>query len=191
VPDKHIDETIIINFDGGSRGNPGPSGIGVVLSAQDGTPLITVGKYIGAATNNVAEYTALIFGLQQAAKLNATKILVRGDSELIIKQMRGEYRVKNPALKDLYEKAQDLVHGFKSVRFEHNLRHKNALADRLVNLAIDRQGEVEDADEPAAPNADREENIVVCQNCGCEIEVIVPPKTNTRDFICRCGHPMK
>ena len=90
-------ETITINFDGGSRGNPGPAGIGVVLSAEDGTPLVTLGKYIGSATNNVAEYIALILGLREAAKLGATKIHVRGDSELVIKQMRGEYRVKNPA----------------------------------------------------------------------------------------------
>jgi ribonuclease HI len=187
-----MNETITVNFDGGSRGNPGPSGIGVVLSAQDGTPLVTVGKFIGAATNNVAEYMALIHGLEQAAKFGASKILVRGDSELIIKQMRGEYRVKNPALKDLYEKARQLVQGFKSVQFEHNLREKNALADRLVNLAIDQQCDVDDADDcSSSTDVSINSPRVVCQNCGCQIEVKVPPKTNTGEFICMCGHPMK
>ena len=84
-----MDEQIIVNFDGGSRGNPGVAGTGVVIKALDGTPLITVGRYIGHATNNVAEYMALIDGLRQAKKLGARNLLIRGDSELIIKQMRG------------------------------------------------------------------------------------------------------
>jgi ribonuclease HI/probable phosphoglycerate mutase len=187
-------ETITVNFDGGSRGNPGPSGIGVVLSAEDGTPLITIGKYIGAATNNVAEYMALIQGLEEAAKLGAEKVLIRGDSELIIKQMRGEYRVKNPALKDLFEKAHQLVRTFKSVTFEHNLREKNVLADKLVNLAIDRQGDVEDADDTmpsAAPSQSKRPERLHCENCGCRIEVIKPSRSNTGEFICMCGFPMK
>src|SRR5580700_7160026 len=110
-------ETITVNFDGGSRGNPGPAGIGVVLSAEDGTSLVTRGKYIGTATNNTAEYLALILGLRQAAELGAKKIVIRGDSELVIKQMRGEYRVKNPALKQLFDQAQDLLEPFESVKF--------------------------------------------------------------------------
>ena len=188
-----MNETITVNFDGGSRGNPGPSGIGVVLSAQDGTTLLTLGKFIGAATNNVAEYMALIQGLEQAAKLRATKLLVRGDSELIIKQMRGEYRVKNPALRDLYEKARQLVQGFKSVQFEHNLREKNVLADKLVNRAIDRQCDVDDVDDCASPSdaVDITAERLICKNCGCQIEVIVPSTSNTGEFICMCGHPMK
>jgi ribonuclease HI len=187
-----MNETITVNFDGGSRGNPGPSGIGVVLSAQDGTPLLTLGKFIGAATNNVAEYMALIQGLEQAAKFGATKILVRGDSELIIKQMRGEYRVKNPALKDLYEKARELVQGFKSVKFEHNLREKNALADKLVNRAIDGRCDVDDVDDCSmSPGATITAERIICENCGCQIEVKVPSTSNTGEFICICGHPMK
>src|SRR6202163_3070536 len=98
-----MDETLILQFDGGSRGNPGPAGIGVVISAADGTPLVTLGRYIGRATNNVAEYRALITGMEEARKLGAKRILIRGDSELIIKQMRGEYRVKNPDMKALYD----------------------------------------------------------------------------------------
>src|SRR5580658_5117651 len=110
-----MDERIIVNFDGGSRGNPGVAGTGVVLKAADGTPLITVGRYIGHATNNVAEYMALIDALRQAKKLGARNLLVRGDSELIIKQMRGEYRVKNEALRDLYSEAEKLASQFDSV----------------------------------------------------------------------------
>src|ERR1700759_729773 len=107
-----MDEQLILNFDGGSRGNPGPAGVGAVVMSQDGTPLVTVGKFIGRATNNVAEYMGLITALQEAKKLGAKKIIIRGDSELIIKQMRGEYRVKNPELRPLYEEAQDLIHQF-------------------------------------------------------------------------------
>jgi ribonuclease HI len=186
-------ETITVNFDGGSRGNPGPAGIGVVLAAEDGTTLITKGKFIGATTNNTAEYMALILGLREAVRLGAVNILVRGDSELVIKQMRGEYRVKNPALKQLFEQAGDVAANFKSVRFEHNLRHHNSLADRLANLAMDRKADVDDIDEgpqltPPSPSASR----LSCPRCGCEIEVKVPPKKlSDRKFICPCGSPMK
>ena len=188
----NMTETITVNFDGGSRGNPGPAGIGVVLAAEDGTPLVTRGKFIGIATNNVAEYTALLFGLREAAKLGAAKILVRGDSELIIKQMRGEYRVKNPALKNLFDQAQAQLSDFKSVKFEHNLRHHNSLADRLANLAMDKRADVEDADElpPSAPPQAGPARLR-CSNCGCEIEVKVPPKaTAGGDFLCPCGNRM-
>src|SRR5436305_15189402 len=105
-------ETLTLQFDGGSRGNPGPAGIGVVLRAADGTPVFTLGRFIGRATNNVAEYTALITGLEEARKLGARRVVVRGDSELIVKQMRGEYRVKHPDMKVLYDKAQRLVARF-------------------------------------------------------------------------------
>ena len=130
-------ETITIQFDGGSRGNPGPAGIGVVLSAQDGTPLVTLGRFIGRATNNVAEYRALITGLEKARELGAKKILIRGDSELIVKQMRGEYRVKNEELRDLYEQARQLADRFASVDFRHVRREQNKRADALCNEALD------------------------------------------------------
>src|SRR4028118_2155097 len=126
-------ETITLQFDGGSRGNPGPAGIGVVLRAADDTPLVTLGRFIGRATNNVAEYKALITALEEAKKLGAKKIIIRGDSELIIKQMKGEYRVKHPDMKELYEEAQDLIRQFGQAKIEHNLRHKNELADKLAN----------------------------------------------------------
>jgi ribonuclease HI len=185
-------ETITVNFDGGSRGNPGPAGIGVVLAAEDGTPLVTLGRFLGPATNNVAEYKALITGLRQAAKLGANRILVRGDSELVIKQMRGEYRVKNAALKNLFDEAQSLVRDFASVKFEHNLRHDNSLADRLANLAMDRKGDVDDVDEMPAPRASTEKQRLSCPECGCEIEVKRPPAPGaTGQFVCPCGCPMK
>jgi ribonuclease HI len=137
-----MDDVLTLNFDGGSRGNPGPAGIGVVVSASDGTPLVTLGRFLGPATNNVAEYTALIVAMEEAHKLGAKKIIIRGDSELIIKQMRGEYRVKNPDLKKLYDRAQTLLRKFAHAKLEHNLRDKNELADKLANLAMNRKGEV-------------------------------------------------
>src|SRR5690349_3433597 len=139
-------ETLTLQFDGGSRGNPGPAGIGIVISSQDGTPLVTLGRFIGRATNNVAEYKALITAMEEAQRLGAKKIVIRGDSELIIKQMRGEYRVKNPDMKELYDEAQHLYHQFDEAKIEHNLRHKNELADKLANLAMDRRVDVTNVD---------------------------------------------
>src|SRR6266436_6279056 len=111
-----MDELITLEFDGGSRGNPGPAGIGVVVRAKDGTPLVTLGRFIGRATNNVAEYRALIAGLEKARELGAKNVVIRGDSELIVKQMRGEYRVKNPDLRALYDEAQALYRQFDSAK---------------------------------------------------------------------------
>src|SRR5688500_2638438 len=113
-------ETITLEFDGGSRGNPGPAGVGVVLRASDNTPLVTLGRFIGRCTNNVAEYRALITGLEEAKKLGAKKLVIRGDSELIIRQMNGQYRVKHPDLQPLYARAQELLQQFNSTTIEHN-----------------------------------------------------------------------
>lgn len=190
-------ETITIQFDGGSRGNPGPAGIGVVLSAQDGTPLVTLGRFIGRATNNVAEYRALITGLEKARELGAKKILIRGDSELIVKQMRGEYRVKNPDLRDLYDEAQFLLHQFDNAKIEHNYREKNALADKLANLAMDRKADVTDAgDDPIsapAPAESKPGDKHACPRCGCSIEIKSPSRIRPhqlRPFTCQCGAKM-
>jgi ribonuclease HI len=186
-----VKETITVSFDGGSRGNPGLAGIGAVLAAEDGTPLVTIGKYIGKATNNVAEYMALIVGLREAAKLGARKLQVRGDSELVIKQMLGEYRVKNPALKTLYDQAQALVRDFESVDFVHNLRHHNSLADRLANLAMDKRADVDDVDDVSLPPQATGPQRVSCSACGCEIEVKNPPDPKkSGHFICPCGSRM-
>ena len=190
-------ETITLEFDGGSRGNPGSAGIGVVLRAQDGTTLVTLGKFIGRATNNAAEYQALISGLREAKKLGARKIIVRGDSELIIRQMRGEYRVKHPDLKPLYEEAYHLLHQFDEAKIEHNLRHKNTLADKLANLAMDRRGDVTDVDETSidapAPIATKPGDRFLCPRCGCAIQVITPSPIRPhqlRPFVCQCGNKM-
>ena len=190
-------ETLTLQFDGGSRGKPGPAGIGVVIRAADGTPLVTLGRFIGRATNNVAEYKALIAALEEAKKLGAKKLIIRGDSELIIKQMRGEYRVKNADLKDLYDEAQFLLHQFDEAKIEHNLRDNNVLADKLVNLAIDRRGEVTDADESSldapAASAPAPGQQFVCPRCGCTIDLVKPSSIRPhqlRPFICQCGARM-
>jgi ribonuclease HI len=192
-----MNETITIEFDGGSRGNPGPAGIGVVLRSQDGTPVVTLGRFIGRATNNVAEYRALIIGLERAKQLGVSKIAIRGDSELIIKQMRGEYRVKNADLRDLYEEAQSLIHQFDKARLEHNLRDKNKLADKLANLAMDRRKDVTDASESPidAPSAvaTRSGDSFVCARCGCVISVLTPSSIRPhqlKPFVCQCGSKM-
>src|SRR3954463_14390112 len=173
-------ETITLQFDGGSRGNPGPAGIGVVLRAADGTPLVTLGRFIGRATNNVAEYKALITALQQAKELGARKVKVLGDSELIVKQMRGEYRVKHPDLRVLYDEAQDLFRSFAAATIDHNYRADNSLADKLANLAMDRKADVTDAaadesplDAPA-PVATQAGDRFACPRCGCVIDVLKP-----------------
>src|SRR3989440_7786095 len=117
-------EPLPLEFGGGPRATPGPAGIGVVIRAADSTPIVTVGRFIGRATNNVAEYRALITALEEAKKLGAKKVIIHGDSELIVKQMRGEYRVKNPDLRALYDEAQFLFHQFDEAKLEHNLRDK-------------------------------------------------------------------
>lgn len=191
------EELITIEFDGGSRGNPGPAGIGVVVRAADGTPLVTLGRFIGKATNNVAEYEALITGLAKAQELGAKRVRVRGDSELIVKQMRGEYRVKHPDLQPLHAKARQLVCGFAEASIEHNRREKNTLADKLANLAMDRKAEVTDAEESPvdapSPVATKAGDRFECPRCGCVIEVDKPSRLyphQLKPFVCQCGAKM-
>ncbi|MFH1834545.1 MAG: Nif3-like dinuclear metal center hexameric protein [bacterium] len=124
-------------IDGGSRGNPGPSAIGVVLEDGSGTVLDSVSRVIGVATNNVAEYRALLTGLQMAERSGGRELDVFSDSELLVKQMRGDYRVKNEGLKPLHEEARRLVAGFDRVSIRHVGREENARADGLVNQALD------------------------------------------------------
>jgi ribonuclease HI len=130
---------LVVHTDGGSRNNPGPSGIGVVFSDEKGKVLETHKGYIGEATNNVAEYRALVEALRIMKKFDAKDIEIRLDSELVVKQMRGEYKVKEPALKELNIKAKELAF-FKGIIFKHIPREKNKLADKLVNEAIDEAG---------------------------------------------------
>ena len=123
--------------DGGARGNPGPAAYGYVLEAEDGTVLAAHGERIGVATNNVAEYRALIAGLEKAVELAVPEVEVVSDSELLVKQMNGEYRVKNAALQDLSIQASRLAREVGKVSYTAVRREHNKLADQLVNDALD------------------------------------------------------
>lgn len=124
--------------DGGSRGNPGPAAYAYVLEAEDGTVLDARGEAIGIATNNVAEYRALVAGLERAADVGVSELEVVSDSELVVRQMRGEYKVKNRALRDLFLEASRLARGIQRVTYTAVRREHNELADSLVNEALDR-----------------------------------------------------
>ncbi len=126
--------------DGGSRGNPGPAAYAFVLEAENGTLLDARGEAIGVATNNVAEYRALVAGLARAAAAGVTELEVVSDSELLVKQMRGEYRVKNRALQELSLDAARLAREIGRVSYRAVRREHNELADRLVNEALDAAG---------------------------------------------------
>lgn len=124
--------------DGGSRGNPGPAAYAFVLEADDGTIVDARGEAIGIATNNVAEYSALVAGLERAIEAGVGELEVVSDSELMVKQMRGEYKVKNRALQDLFLDASRLARRFGGVTYTAVRREHNELADSLVNEALDR-----------------------------------------------------
>jgi ribonuclease HI len=126
-----------LSTDGGSRGNPGPAAYGYVLEAEDGTVLDARGEAIGTATNNVAEYRGLLAGLEAAIERGVEEVEVVSDSELLVKQMRGEYKVKNEALRELVDDAEALARRLKRVRYTAVRREHNELADRLVNEALD------------------------------------------------------
>ena len=126
-----------LSTDGGARGNPGPAAFGYVLEAEDGTILDARGERIGVATNNVAEYRALIAGLEKAAELGVTELDVVSDSELLIRQMTGVYKVKNKALVELSLEASRLARRLGRVTYRAVPREHNELADRLVNEALD------------------------------------------------------
>lgn len=127
-----------IFIDGAARGNPGPAGIGVLIKNGSQT-ILEVSDFIGETTNNVAEYEALLRGLVEANKLNINQIEVISDSELLVKQIKGEYRVKNESLKPLFEQAQELIQLFSSFKITHVRREKNKAADKLANQGIDAQ----------------------------------------------------
>lgn len=128
--------------DGGSRGNPGPAASGAVLVGPDGEIVDNVGLFLGRATNNVAEWTALCIGLERAAERGIRRLAVRLDSELVVKQMRGEYRVKHENLQPLYRRARALLAKFEHIDIAHVRRKDNALADRLVNEVLDDQASI-------------------------------------------------
>jgi ribonuclease HI len=147
-------DTATMYIDGAARGNPGPAAYAVVL-VRPGAPTVEESQTIGTATNNVAEYTALIEGLVLAVELGVRSLAVLSDSELLVKQMNGEYRVKNPELHELYQEAKRLTRGFEKVTISHIRREQNKRADELGNAALDgrpyRRGEPPPP--PAAPKA--------------------------------------
>jgi ribonuclease HI len=128
---------ITVNVDGGARGNPGPAAIGVVVRDADGKVLEECGERIGRATNNVAEYRALLLGIERAAAHGATELELIGDSELIVRQVEGRYKVKDATMKELHAKVKQALAGFESWTIHHVRREQNADADRLVNEVLD------------------------------------------------------
>ena len=126
--------------DGAARGNPGPAGIGAILKSDSGEVLYTGSEFLGETTNNVAEYKAVLLGLNGALAQGIQHIEVRADSELLIKQLKGEYRVKSAGLRPLYEEARRLISRFASVKLTHIRRELNGEADRLANQGIDSVG---------------------------------------------------
>ena len=128
---------VIINCDGAARGNPGPAGAGAVVVDESGTVLAEVAEGLGETTNNVAEYTAVIRGLEEAKRLGASEVLLRSDSQLLINQLTGRYLVKAPHLQPLHRRVRSLMSGFAKVDLEHVPRERNAAADSLANLGVD------------------------------------------------------
>jgi len=140
-----VSEPYLLQTDGGARGNPGPAGVGFVLVAPGGDVVTAGGRYLGETTNNVAEYEALIWGLETARSRGITPLVVQADSELVVKQMNGVYRVKNAGLRPLYERACQIRSAIGDVRFVHVRREHNKLADGLANEAMDARATVGDA----------------------------------------------
>ncbi len=128
---------LIANIDGGARGNPGPAAYGVVIRNSNGETVAELSQYLGHQTNNFAEYSGLIAALEYAVREKYSSLKVISDSELMVRQMKGVYRVSNATLKELYSRAQSLVRKLELFSIEHALREKNRDADRLVNQALD------------------------------------------------------
>jgi ribonuclease HI len=128
---------LVVHVDGGARGNPGPAAVGVVVSTPDGEVLDEVGEVIGVATNNVAEYRGLLLGLERARALGATEVEVVNDSELVARQVQGDYRVKHAGLKPLHQQALTALRAFDRWSIGSVPRERNARADALVNAALD------------------------------------------------------
>ena len=128
---------LIVSCDGAARGNPGPAGFGVHITDDRGTVVGELSGWLGETTNNVAEYTAAILGLERARELGATEVLLRSDSQLLINQLTGVYKVKTPHLQPLHRKLRALAAGFERIRFEHVPRERNTEADRLANEGVD------------------------------------------------------
>jgi len=136
---RGVDATLFA--DGGSRGNPGPAASGAVLFDPSGDLLEEIGAYLGVATNNVAEWTALVLGLEAALKRGIRRLAIRLDSELVVKQVLGEYRVKHVGLQPLHARARRLLRDFEEIEIRHVPRKENVLADALVNRLLDREAQ--------------------------------------------------
>jgi ribonuclease HI len=134
-------DRLVVNVDGGARGNPGPAAIGVVVQGPDGEVLEERGERIGRATNNVAEYRALLLGIERAAALGASELELIGDSELVVRQVKGEYKVKDAALRELHAEVKRALERFERWSIRHVRREQNAGADHLVNEALDGGGD--------------------------------------------------
>ncbi len=134
-PDRGL--RLIVACDGAARGNPGPAGIGVRITDAHGRVLAEIAEGIGEATNNVAEYTAAIRGLERAGELGASEVLLRSDSRLLVEQLAGRYKVRSASLRILHRRVRDLAAGFDRVRYEHVPRERNVDADRLANRGVD------------------------------------------------------
>jgi len=129
---------LTIHSDGGARGNPGPAGIGATLKNEKGELVASVSEYIGETTNNIAEYKAIMAGIEKAKELGATELDCYLDSELVVKQLKKEYKVKNAGLAPLYLKIHNLSQSFKKITYTHVRRELNKEADALANEAMDR-----------------------------------------------------
>lgn len=141
--DDHCSRKLLLQFDGGSRGNPGPAGIGVTLATPEGKTVYELAEFLGNHTNNFAEYTALIRGLAAAVELGATELVIRADSQLVVRQIQGQYRVKSPDIRPLYQQAMALLNKVPKWSISHLYREDNSRADTLANLAMDGRTKVE------------------------------------------------
>lgn len=136
MPEKYL----VAHIDGGARGNPGPAGYGVVLHDQSGREVHSFCKYLGHRTNNYAEYSGLLAALEYVTGLEERKLHVLSDSELLVKQMKGQYKVRHPELRQLYDQAQKMVAKLEWFRIDHVRREQNREADKLSNQAMDAGG---------------------------------------------------
>jgi ribonuclease HI len=154
---------LVAHIDGGARGNPGPAGYGVIIEDEVGRPVTELSEYLGRQTNNYAEYSGLLAALSYALKHGFKALKVRSDSELMVKQLNGEYKVSSPTLKELHAQAMKKIDQFDCFEIRHVPREKNREADRLANLAMDRSMPrmVTESGGPGATPAAREVNGVV------------------------------
>jgi len=139
LPAESAPEHLVARVDGGARGNPGPAGFGVVIEDRHGARIAEFSRYLGHRTNNFAEYSGLIAALNYTLEHQHSALRVRSDSELMVRQMNGVYKVRSPELRPLYEEAKRLARQLRWFRIEHVRREKNAEADRLANEAMDRK----------------------------------------------------